>query len=55
MAPQADQVKACLQYRGTPDPLKGDAPNKAAAALHLLLLLLVVVVVVLYIYIYDFQ
>jgi len=22
-------VKSCLQYRGTPDPLKGDAPNKS--------------------------
>eukprot|EP00930_Biecheleria_cincta_P018669 TRINITY_DN1445_c1_g1_i1.p1 TRINITY_DN1445_c1_g1~~TRINITY_DN1445_c1_g1_i1.p1 ORF type:complete len:940 (-),score=270.28 TRINITY_DN1445_c1_g1_i1:73-2892(-) len=26
---KAELVKACLQYRGTPDPLKGDAPNKA--------------------------
>lgn len=26
---KAEVVKACLQYRGTPDPLKGDAPNKA--------------------------
>lgn len=26
---KADLVKACLQYRGTPDALKGDAPNKA--------------------------
>lgn len=26
---RADVVKSCLQYRGTPDPLKGDAPNKA--------------------------
>eukprot|EP00439_Symbiodinium_sp_Y106_P077295 s983_g16.t1 len=26
---KADVVKACLQFRGTPDPLKGDAPNKA--------------------------
>ncbi|CAK0851413.1 unnamed protein product [Prorocentrum cordatum] len=26
---RADLVKACLQYRGKPDPLKGDAPNKA--------------------------
>jgi len=26
---KADVVKACLQYRGAPDPLKGDAPNKA--------------------------
>eukprot|EP00403_Amphidinium_massartii_P017834 CAMPEP_0178415610 /NCGR_PEP_ID=MMETSP0689_2-20121128/23639_1 /TAXON_ID=160604 /ORGANISM="Amphidinium massartii, Strain CS-259" /LENGTH=185 /DNA_ID=CAMNT_0020036933 /DNA_START=47 /DNA_END=600 /DNA_ORIENTATION=- len=26
---KADLVKQCQQYRGTPDPLKGDAPNKA--------------------------
>mmetsp|Transcript_86167 Transcript_86167/g.157095 ORF Transcript_86167/g.157095 Transcript_86167/m.157095 type:complete len:780 (+) Transcript_86167:79-2418(+) len=25
---KADVVKGCLQYRGSPDPLKGDAPNK---------------------------
>ena len=29
VARRADIVKSCLQYRGTPDPLKGDAPNKA--------------------------
>mmetsp|Transcript_56362 Transcript_56362/g.132144 ORF Transcript_56362/g.132144 Transcript_56362/m.132144 type:complete len:774 (-) Transcript_56362:135-2456(-) len=26
---KAELVKQCQQYRGTPDPLKGDAPNKA--------------------------
>ncbi|CAE8703761.1 unnamed protein product, partial [Polarella glacialis] len=26
---KAELIKGCLQYRGTPDPLKGDAPNKA--------------------------
>mmetsp|Transcript_45678 Transcript_45678/g.130960 ORF Transcript_45678/g.130960 Transcript_45678/m.130960 type:complete len:173 (+) Transcript_45678:102-620(+) len=26
---KADLIKGCLQYRGTPDPLKGDAPNQA--------------------------
>jgi len=26
---KSDVVKGCLQYRGTPDPLKGDALNKA--------------------------
>eukprot|EP00451_Oxyrrhis_marina_P038327 CAMPEP_0204364648 /NCGR_PEP_ID=MMETSP0469-20131031/41307_1 /ASSEMBLY_ACC=CAM_ASM_000384 /TAXON_ID=2969 /ORGANISM="Oxyrrhis marina" /LENGTH=139 /DNA_ID=CAMNT_0051353593 /DNA_START=46 /DNA_END=462 /DNA_ORIENTATION=- len=26
---RAEVVKACLQYRSTPDPLKGDQPSKA--------------------------
>lgn len=28
VAKKAEVVKACLMFRGTPDPLKGDAPNK---------------------------